>query len=84
MFGNPLERCQTGRGHFVVMQLNEARTKRGNMLIKLKGALMILICVVVLAQLAGCVYDRHGHRPDDRNFHHDRDQGQVNLNVNLH
>ena len=72
-------------GIIFIMKMNETGLEGGNMITKLKSALPFLVCVAVVAQLAGCAYDRHGRRLDnERQGQHDRDQGQINLNINLH
>ena len=58
--------------------------KEGNMLTKLKSALLILVCSAVVIQLGGCMYDRD-RRPDhDRQRQHDHGQGPAELDIHVH
>ena len=62
------------------MKMSEMRG--GDMPFKLKSALWMLVFVVMAVQLAGCVYDRHGHR--GHGGHHDHGRNHSELDIRIH
>ena len=55
------------------------------MLTKFKTMLLILFCLVVAGQLAGCIFVRHDRRGDNRHEgHHEMAPVSADLNVRVH
>ena len=58
--------------------------KRGHMVIQVKKMMLVMLFAVMVAQLGGCIFERHERRDEDHGRHHDRGPDHAALDIRVH